>query len=277
MKYNKELFINNVKCLVMYNYEPELTINLKNEESVFIVAYKDYIELSKSGNTIKLNCIEDIFNFIHFEDILAIEGDIDFEYPIQSQSIVIDGNLWIDGISPKQVMKRFKKKVSIFKWFALTTFIGIIIYFIITTLNTKTFDTSLIIAISIFVASIVLIMFFCTIYEIKRNKLIQKYYGVICEEDKQLAKKLLDKIKIVENNEYDIYDLFHYDVYDLNIKQILKLLIKGKKIYIGLYDSIKKIEQELLENNVNNQYNDKEFNNYIFDLIQLLERNTCDI
>ena len=61
------------------------------------------------------------------------------------------------------------------------------------------------------------------------------------------------------------------------IEQSLKLLINGKKVYIGVYDSIKIIEQEIINNNADNKYNDIEFNNYIFELVKLLERNLCDI
>ena len=61
------------------------------------------------------------------------------------------------------------------------------------------------------------------------------------------------------------------------VKQALELIIKGKKVYIGIYEPIKIIEQELLTNNTNNKYNDIEFNNYIIELVKLLERNLCDI
>ena len=37
MKYNKDLFINNVKYLISYDYEPEITIKLKDESRVFII------------------------------------------------------------------------------------------------------------------------------------------------------------------------------------------------------------------------------------------------
>jgi hypothetical protein len=120
-------------------------------------------------------------------------------------------------------------------------------------------------------------MIFFSVFDIRRSKLLKKYYGTVSEEDKSIAIELLDKIKVVDNNEYDFFDLFHYDTDDLMVKQSLKLLIKGKKVYIGTYNPIKTIEQELLTNNADNKYNDMEFNNYIFELVKLLERNLCDI
>jgi hypothetical protein len=144
-------------------------------------------------------------------------------------------------------------------------------------LNCETFDTSAIIACSVFGGSIGIIMIFFSVFDIRRIKLLKKYYGTVSEEDKTIAKGLLENIKIVDNNEYDFFDLFHYDTDDLKVEQSLKLLIKGKKVYIGIYGPIKIIEQELLTNNADNKYSDIEFNNYIIELIKLLERNLCDI
>ena len=141
----------------------------------------------------------------------------------------------------------------------------------------ESFDLEDIIVCSTFGGITVLSMIFFTIYDIRRNKLLKKYYGTVSEEDKIIAKELLDKIKIVDNNKYNFFDMFHYDTDDLMVKQALELLIKGKKVYIGIYDPIKTIEQELLMNNTNNKYNDTEFNYYIFELVKLLERNLCDI
>ena len=278
MKYNKDLFINNVKYLISYDYEPEITMRLKDDSSVFVIAYKDFIDITIGNDeTIKLEKIEDVFNYIDFDSIVEIEGDIDFEFPVKVQSIVHNGDLWIDADSPKQVINKYKKQIAVF---SITYLIGVLLvfaYFLITILNCETFDTSAIIACSVFGGSIGIIMIFFSVFDIRRSKLLKKYYGTVSEEDKTIAKGLLENIKIVDNNEYDFFDLFHYDTDDLMVKQSLKLLIKGKKVYIGAYDPIKTIEQELLTNNTNNKYNDIEFNNYIIELVKLLERNLCDI
>ena len=126
------------------------------------------------------------------------------------------------------------------------------------------------------VAVLITLLFF-TIYDIRRNRIVKKYYGSVSEEDKILAKELLDKIQVVDNNEYDFFNLFHYDIDDLAVKQSLKSLIKGKKVNIGLYDPIKAVKYEIETNNIDDKYSDIEFNNYIFELISLLERNLCDI
>lgn len=277
MKYNKDLFINNVKYLTLYNYEPEITIRLKDDSSVFVNAYKDFVDITiGNDDAIKLEKIEDVFNYIDFDSIVEIEGDINFEFPVKVQSIVHNGDLWIDADSPKQVISRFKKELLIFRIILVTVvMIAFACLLIIITQNEK-FDLEDIIVCSTFGGITVLSMIFFTIYDIRRNKLLKKYYGTVSEEDKIIAKELLDKIKIVYNNEYDFFDLFRYDIDDLMVKQSLKLLIKGKKVYIGVYDPIKIIEQEIKNNN-DNKYNDIEFNNYILELVKLLERNLCDI
>lgn len=54
MKYNKDLFINNVKYLISYDYEPEITIKLNDDSSVFVIAYKDFVDIT-IGNDKLLN------------------------------------------------------------------------------------------------------------------------------------------------------------------------------------------------------------------------------
>ncbi len=278
MKYNKDLFINNVKYLISYDYEPEITIRLKDDSSVFVIAYKDFVDITIGNDeTIKLEKIEDVFNYIDFDSIVEIEGDIDFEFPVKVQSIVHNGDLWIDAVSPKQVINKYKKQHTVFRLIMIVYLMILLAYFIITISKCETFDISAIIACLVFVGSIGIIFGFFTLFDVKRNKLLKKYYGTVSEEDKNIAKKLLDKIKVIDKNEYDFFDLFHYDKDDLMVKQALKLIFKGKKVYIGIYDPIKIIEQELLTNNTNNKYNDIEFNNYIIELVKLLERNLCDI
>ena len=98
MKYSKDLFVENVQLLISYDYEPEISIYLKNGNHFFVVAYKNYVELTDAQNTlIRLDSIEEIFSYFPFEDIDTIEGDIDFEFPLSSQSVVVDGKLWFNA------------------------------------------------------------------------------------------------------------------------------------------------------------------------------------
>ena len=173
------------------------------------------------------------------------------------------------------VIETYKKQISIFKTVGIIYTVVSLIYFIITILNCSVFDLKAIIACFIFALSLVVFMIFFTIFDIKRNKIIKEYYGIVSEADRQKAKSLLDKISVVDKNEYDFYDILRYDAVDADISQMLKLLVKGKKIYIGLYKPTKSIEQEIINNK--EKYTDEEFNDFIFELVPLLENNLCDI
>ena len=167
--------------------------------------------------------------------------------------------------------------MSIYRFIILLTSMIALSFLVISIFRKDTLGYKLIIPFIIFGLDVIISLLFFTVHDIKRENIIKKYYGQVTEKDKQLAKKLLKKASIVDKNEYDFVDLFRYSVEDLPVNQVLKLLMKGKKVYIGFYISIKEIEQELLLNNANDKYNDVEFNNYIFELIELLERNLCDL
>ena len=115
--------------------------------------------------------------------------------------------------------------------------IVLVAYTLITVSNANKFDLPVIIACSVFVISIILGMLGITLFEIKRKKIIKKYYGIVLEEDKLIAKQLLEEIDVLDN-EYDFFDKFKFDEEEVVVKQCLKLVVKGKKVYKGLSDII---------------------------------------
>lgn len=277
MKYNKQLFIDNINYLVKYDCEPEITIVLNNNESIFLIAYKEFIDVTLPSNEIiKLSRIEELFNYIDINDVVEIQDGIDHQFPIETQSIIVDNELWIDGTLPKEVLKKYKKHFSIFQCTMIFFIIALLIYVLITLLNADKFDLPVIIACSLFVISSIVIMLGVTLFEVRRNKIIKKYYGVVSEEDKLTAKQLLEEINILDN-EYDFYDKFHFDEEEAVVKQCLKLIIKGKKVYKGLSDIIFDINNEIKNNNINNKYSDLKYNKYIEEVGNLIELNKVDI
>ncbi len=172
-------------------------------------------------------------------------------------------------------IKRYKKQHALFRSIGAISLVVVLIYFVVTILNSETFDTKAIIACSIFAGSTVVFMIMFTVFDTKRNNIIRKYYGEVSKADQEKAQGLLEKMSVVDKNEYDFFDVLHYDNEDVAISQAVKLLAKGKKIYIGLYQDIKSIEQEIITNK--DKYTDEEFNNFIFELVPLLENNCCDI
>ena len=101
-----------------------------------------------------------------------------------------------------------------------------------------------------------------TLFEIKRKKIIKKYYGIVLEEDKLIAKQLLEEIDVLDN-EYDFFDKFKFDEEEVVVEQCLKLVVKGKKVYKGLSDIIFDINNEIKNNNIDNRYSDIKYNKYI--------------
>lgn len=278
MDYYKKLFIHNIKYLCKYNYEPEITLILKNNKEIFVVAYKDHIDLNNDSNEIiQLEKIEDVFDFFQFEDVVAIEGGIDFEFPVEVQSVVVDNQLWLDGVGPKDVVNKYKKHRKTFSIIGLIYILFMFIYVIITVLNCDTFDIKVIIACSVFAGSLLIMMIFFTLFDIRRSKIIKKYYGSVSKEDRKKAEGLLQRISVFDNNGYDFFSILRCDTSELDLKATLNQIIKGKKIDRSLYEFYKTIENEIRLNSDSNKYNDEEYNNYIFELVELLEPNLCDL
>lgn len=277
MKYNKQLFIDNINYLVKYDYEPEITIILKNDKKIFLIAYKEWIDLTlPSDEVIKLSRIEELFNYIDINEVVEIYDYIDHRFPIETQSIIVDNELWIDGELPQDVFKKYKKHFSIYKCTMILYVIGLLIYLVATVINANKFDLPVIIACSVFVISIILGMLGPTLFEIKRKKIIKKYYGIVLEEDKLIAKQLLEEIDVLDN-EYDFFDKFKFDEEEVVIEQCLKLVVKGEKVYKGLSDIIFDINNEIKNNNIDNKYSDIKYNKYIENFCNLIERNNVDI
>lgn len=98
MKYSPQLFIKNIKYLVQYGCEPEIELILQNDKKIFIIAYEDFIDFyDEKGNYQKLGNIQEVIQKIDFAKIGSIVeyGGIDFSRPIQEQSLLVDGVLYL--------------------------------------------------------------------------------------------------------------------------------------------------------------------------------------
>lgn len=262
---------------MQYDCEPEITIILKNEKKIFFIAYKEWIDLTLHTNEeIKLSKIEELFNYINMNDVIEIQDDIDHQFPIETQSIIVDNKLWIDDELPKDVFKKFRKHFSIYQGTMILYIIALLIYVIATVLHADNFDLPVIIACSLFGISIIVCMLGIALLDAKRKKIIQKYYGVVSEEDKLIAKQLLEEIDILDNA-YDFFDLFRFDEEYSVIEQCLKLIIKGQKVYKSFSNIIFVIHNEITMNHFDNKYNDLKYNKYIEDFCNLMKRNNVDI
>ena len=98
MNYLPELFIKNIEYLVKYDREPEIEIIMKDDKKIFIIAYEDFIDFyDENDNYKKLDNIKQAVEKIDFANILNIieNGGVDLSRPIEEQSILVDGKLYI--------------------------------------------------------------------------------------------------------------------------------------------------------------------------------------
>lgn len=108
----------------------------------------------------------------------------------------------------------------------------------------------------------------------KREEIIDKYYEKVTNEDKEIANKLLEKEELLLFTDYDFLKQDCYSEYDHDIKLCLNEISIGNKVEVVLCQLSYKIK-ETISNNLS-LYNNKEYNNYIFEIVELLKRNSID-
>ena len=99
MKYNPELFFNNIEYVISYDDEPEIELYDRHGNLYFLIAYKDFCDFyDKEGNYHKLESIRNIVDYVDMSDIIDIHDyghtpSIDYSRDIKEQTNVIDGKL----------------------------------------------------------------------------------------------------------------------------------------------------------------------------------------
>ena len=97
-QYPKDIFENNVKILLQYDYEPEIEIIFSNGKKMMLIIYKDFIDVfDENGECSKLKNVNEFISKINWEEIICIKDldGLDFSQSIQNQSTIIDGKLWL--------------------------------------------------------------------------------------------------------------------------------------------------------------------------------------
>lgn len=97
-KYSKEIFIHNIEVLVKYNWEPEVEIVFIDKKKILIIAYKDFVDyINENREYVKFENIRVALSVIKWDEIEIINslGGIDFSIPIEKQSVVDNGKLWL--------------------------------------------------------------------------------------------------------------------------------------------------------------------------------------
>ena len=95
MKYNPELFFNNIEYIISYDNEPEIELYDRHGNLYFLIAYKEFCDFyDKDGNYHKLKSIRNIVDYVDMSDIIDIHDyGLTPSRDIKEQTNVIDGKL----------------------------------------------------------------------------------------------------------------------------------------------------------------------------------------
>ena len=99
MKYNPEIFFNNIEYVISYDGEAEIELYDRHGNLYFLIAYKKFCDFyDKDGNYHKLESIRNIVDYVDISDIIDIHDygltpSIDYSRDIKEQTNVIDGKL----------------------------------------------------------------------------------------------------------------------------------------------------------------------------------------
>ena len=99
-KYKKSVFKKNIEVLLKYDWEPEIELTMQDGNKLFITVYKDFIDVFDDPVYCRrVKNINQLLVEIKWSQISKIKelNGVDFTLPIEKQSIIIDGILWLNG------------------------------------------------------------------------------------------------------------------------------------------------------------------------------------
>lgn len=180
------------------------------------------------------------------------------------------------NINVKQV-ERYKKIMFYFRLITVPLAILLLIGMLIVVLRNNDFGTDDLVAIIVFGTFTLLMIGMFTFLDSYRYRIIKKQYGSVSEEDKTIAKDLLLRIDDLYQNEYEFLDHPQFQEYEESCKIILKQLIKGRKVYKGLFEPF--VNAQEIINNMEEKEREKypTYNNYLGKLVEITLRNQSDI
>lgn len=175
-------------------------------------------------------------------------------------------------------IERYKRQRSIFQICGFILSILILIYVVITVCVSSTFNVSCIVAVSVFGGYVIVMLVCLTVFDRRRNILVEKYFGKVSVEDAKKGKELLAKVRCVMQGHYDFMDEnpdFEFD--PKTLKSALKRISKGYKVYSGATKIWSEIQTEIEKSPERDSEENKIFNAYVKALADLFERNKSEI
>lgn len=174
-------------------------------------------------------------------------------------------------------IKNFKRARNIFEISGCIFAIALLVYVVVTVLKNPEFNTNCIIALSVFGGYTLITLALFTVFDLRRQHLVAKYFGKVSAEDSEKSKQLLEKIECVINSNYSFFDDSQFEYSDKILKFYLKEISKGRKVlknnvrvYFDILSEIEKSPEKDYEEN-------KNFNSYIYELTELLNKNQSEL
>ena len=171
---------------------------------------------------------------------------------------------------------KYKKASNIFRIISVFGTLSLLAYMIISVINSQEFFGHAMISTILFFSFVVVELIFMAIFDIKRYKLLDEVFGKVDDLDKEIAKKLLCRIKEVDIGESSFLnyeDEIRLEHESSQLKFCLKQIIKGHKIYFGLVKVYFELFEEIKDKEDLFTPNDMLEFKYLTELIPLLERN----
>mgnify|MGYP000933586424 CR=1 FL=1 len=126
-------------------------------------------------------------------------------------------------------VNKYKKIILYFRIITVPFVLVLPFDFLIVILSDNHFDNDDLIAIIVFALVTVVLFGFFIFLDTYRNKIIDKYFGKVIEEDKAIAKDLIVSLDELYQNEYDFLNHPEFQEYEDSCVVILKKIIKDTK------------------------------------------------
>ena len=173
-------------------------------------------------------------------------------------------------------IEKYKKARLLFSLTCVLSAIAVLVYVLIVVLTNSIFNTHCIIAVSIFGGYTLLMLVFFVIFDKRRLRLVEKYFGKVSTEDIEKGKVLIGQVKIVMQGEYSFFESGQFEFDYKSLKYCLKQIVMGHKVYSQFVNVYFDIQKEIENSPEKDLDVNKNFNTYINELTDLFERNKCD-
>ncbi|MCH5147704.1 MAG: hypothetical protein J1F61_06930, partial [Clostridiales bacterium] len=127
-------------------------------------------------------------------------------------------------------IKNFKRARIVFSISGGALALAVLIYFVVTVTTNPEFNTYCILALSVFGGYTLIMLVLFAVFDLRRQYLVNKYFGKVSAADIEKSQKLLGRIECVKSYNYSFFDDLddgRFEFNDKMIKHFLKEISKG--------------------------------------------------